>query len=146
MGAQEALVRWLKTSLQLFYPQIIRSCSKQDLHTLASIQAYIQKKTKHIEKQLVLKGKLDMLLIHAKLAPSGDAQTTKPQTLVFKDHDMQMSDEDEELDEEQDEEEEDDEEIKEIDIRVKKRQRKDQESYGEEDEPMDDEVADSGLD
>ena len=87
-----------------------------------------------------------MLLIHSKLIQTSQKSGAKgkpstladekTQGLVYKDHN-----EDEEMNlnnledgsDEDDEELEEDEEIKEIDIRVKKRQRKDEDEFGDED-------------
>jgi hypothetical protein len=40
---------------------IIKKADKEDLKSLGTIQSYIQKKTKYMDKVLILKGKLEML-------------------------------------------------------------------------------------
>lgn len=57
----QSVVVWLKTLLTLHWPLLIKSASKEDLSNLGAIQAYIQKKTKYMDKVLLLRGKIEML-------------------------------------------------------------------------------------
>jgi len=54
-------VVWLKTLLTLHWPLLIKNADKEDLKNLGAIQAYIQKKTKYMDKVLLIRGKLEML-------------------------------------------------------------------------------------
>jgi hypothetical protein len=45
----------------MHWPAIVKRADKDDLKNLGAIQSYIQKKTKYMDKILILKGKLDML-------------------------------------------------------------------------------------
>lgn len=58
---QQSVVMWLKTLLALHWPSLIKKADKEDLKNLGAIQSYIQKKTKYMDKILLLKGKLEML-------------------------------------------------------------------------------------
>ena len=52
---------WLKTMLIMHWTIIMKFADKQDLQNLGAIQAFINKKTKYMDKILILKGKLEML-------------------------------------------------------------------------------------
>eukprot|EP00347_Sterkiella_histriomuscorum_P003625 403363569 len=152
---QQSVVMWLKTLLALHWSQLLKKADKEDLKSLGAIQSYIQKKTKYMDKVMLLKGKLEMLQntieirkqISQGLTQQEKSAKNKQPMLVYKDaeddEDELMKDEQEEEDEEDndsEDEEEEDEEIREIDIKNRKRARKDNADEEEDDEDLDDSI------
>lgn len=61
LSRQQGVLLWLKNLISLHWVTIIKRADKDDLLSLGQIQSYIQKKTKSLDRVLLLKGKLDML-------------------------------------------------------------------------------------
>ena len=61
LSRQQGVLLWLKKLISLHWVTIIKRADKDDLLSLGQIQSYIQKKTKSLDRVLLLKGKLDML-------------------------------------------------------------------------------------
>ncbi len=133
---QTSILLWLRTLISVHWLTIIKKADKEDLLSLGQIQSSIQKKTKTLDRVLLLKGKLDMLQKTFELTKSvsgtkqSKAQKEKGSMLVYQD----AEDEDEQMLSEHSGESDDDgdysedEEIKETDIRQaksSKRQKKD---------------------
>ena len=51
---------WLKSLIAIHWTSIVK-CDAKDLESLAQIQAFIEKKSRMLEKYLVLKGKIEMI-------------------------------------------------------------------------------------
>ena len=58
---QAGILLWLKSLISLHWLTIIKKADKEDLAQLGQIQSFIQKKTKTLDKVLLLKGKIEML-------------------------------------------------------------------------------------
>lgn len=58
---QMGVLMWLKSLLAIHWMSIVKKADKEDLQNLGAIQAYIAKKTKYMDKFLILKGKLEMI-------------------------------------------------------------------------------------
>jgi hypothetical protein len=58
---QQGILVWLKNLISLHWVTIIKRADSDDLASLGQIQSFIQKKTKSLDRVLLLKGKLDML-------------------------------------------------------------------------------------
>ncbi len=61
LGKQQGVLLWLKTLISIHWVTIIKRADKEDLQSLGQIQSFIQKKTKALDRVLLLKGKLEML-------------------------------------------------------------------------------------
>ena len=61
VAKQSGVLLWLKSLISLHWLTIIKRADREDLVQLGQIQSFIQKKTKTLDKVLVLKGKLEML-------------------------------------------------------------------------------------
>ena len=61
LSKQQGILLWLKSLISLHWVTIIKKADKDDLQSLGQIQSFIQKKTKSLDKVLLLKGKLEML-------------------------------------------------------------------------------------
>jgi len=61
LGKQQGVLLWLKTLISLHWVTIIKRADKDDLASLGQIQSFIQKKTKTLDRVLLLKGKIEML-------------------------------------------------------------------------------------
>ena len=120
LGKQQGVLLWLKTLLSLHWVTIVKRADKEDLQSLGQIQSFIQKKTKSLDKVLLLKGKLDMLskTIEFNKSLAGVQQKVESTTLVYKD----AEDEDEDM---ASKESSDDEVIEEIDVKHAKRPKRD---------------------
>ena len=55
------VLQWLKYLIHHHWAAIVTKADKEDLKNLGAIQAYITKKTKYMDKFMVLKGKLEMV-------------------------------------------------------------------------------------
>jgi len=61
LNKQEGILLWLRTLISVHWVTIIKGADKDDLASLGQIQSFIQKKTKTLDKVLMLKGKIEML-------------------------------------------------------------------------------------
>ena len=139
------VIMWLRCLLALHFATVVKDC-RHDLSSLAQIQGFLKKKTRHLDQLCLLKGKLDMtcLIMEAKKPFNGINHKKQPLIEIVDESDHASEAEGEE------EEDEDDEEIKEIELRVSKRAKI--EASGEEDEEsgadngmqLDDSVSDDG--
>lgn len=115
---------------------LIRRADKEDLQSLGQIQAFIAKKTKSLDRVLLLKGKLDMLSKTIELTKTFVGEPVKHAPLVYLDADEEMMASQESSDDEVIEE-----------IKHGKRQRRDSAAEDEEDdESMEEEKLPRGLD
>lgn len=137
------MLLWLKALLGMHWVTLIRRADKEDLQSLGMIQAFIAKKTKSLDRVLLLKGKLDMLSKTIELTKTvGKGEPAKQAPLVYRDAES----DDEEMMASQ--ESSDDEVIEEI--KHGKRQRRDSRDQDDEDdgddESMEEEKLPRGLD
>jgi len=144
------LLLWVKSVFTLHWDKLATQGDK--LIILQKIKTFIQHKNKHLDKLLILKGKLHMLntLIEAKKSKSEslhnkDSGLKVKRELVYKDNDDNFDMDEEEKSEDEDSEE--DEEIQYIDVKKRKMNEADLESEDgesvENEKMIDDEVSSS---
>ena len=77
LNKQEGILLWLRTLISIHWVTIIKRADKEDLVSLGQIQSFIQKKTKTLDKVLLLKGKIEMLQKTMQLRKILSAQQSK---------------------------------------------------------------------